>query len=82
MLSKAKALCIFFFFSLQTQEQRKPFSPITENVTRADPSSTSAGRVRENSSEMVLSEEGRTQTFIPWSIIPYECNIQGDSGEA
>lgn len=49
-----------------TQEQGKPFSPITEKVARPDPSSTSAGSVRENSSETVLSEEGRTQKFIPW----------------
>lgn len=62
-INKAKALCKFF--SIQTQEQEKPFSPITENVTRADPSSTSVGRVRENSSEMVLSEEGKNPDIYP-----------------
>lgn len=61
---KAKALCKLF--PPGTQEQGKPLSPITEKVARPDPSSTSAGRVRENSSETVLSEEGRTQKFIPW----------------
>lgn len=60
---KGKALCKLF--PLGTQEQGKPFSPITEKVARPDPSSTSAGSVRENSSEAVLSEEGRTQKFVP-----------------
>lgn len=59
---KGKALCKLF--PLWTQGQGKPFLPITEKVAQSDPSSTSAGSIRENSSETVLSEEGRTQKFI------------------
>lgn len=51
-------------FPTGTQELVKPFSPMTEKVARPDPSSVSAGRVRENSSETVLSEEGKTQECI------------------
>lgn len=50
-------------FPTRAQEQGKPLSPITEKVARPDPSSVSAGRVRENSSETVLSKEGKSQKF-------------------
>lgn len=55
-------------FPTRTQEQGKPLSPITEKVARPDPSSVSAGRVRENSSETVLSNEGKSQKFTQWKI--------------
>lgn len=53
-------------FPTRTQEQGKPLSPITEKVARPDPSSVSAGRVRENSWETVLSKEGKRQKFTHW----------------
>lgn len=66
-------------FPTRAQEQGKPLSAITEKVARPDPSSVSAGRVRENSSETVLSKEGKSQKFTQWK--SYHTQLRQPKGD-